>query len=139
MPAMPISRLDTQALQALAEFYESALRDIRWALKDRAEAEARKQASVERRKAVWSTGPMVAAHMDAGVPLEQAKLAVVRETGMDHDLIHMAWRKFNDRRHKELRAIEVARLARRGLTNDEIARKVGLKHPGSVSRILKSG
>lgn len=86
----------------------------------------------------FSTGSMVAAHVAAGMSVDQAMAAVVAETGMPHETVQIHWRRWlKDRRadHVAARSRLVMQYAGRGWTNDEIGRHLGI-HPVSVSRII---
>ncbi len=76
--------------------------------------------------------------MSAGMSLDQAMTATASETGMPMETIAWHWRRWlSSRKADEVaaRATLVMQYARRGWSNEEIGRHLGI-HPVSVSRII---
>lgn len=137
---MIIASLPARAARILAAHYRrlaDALELHANRIDQDARASERRRARFALSKQIWH---LVENHSAAGMTFDGAVAAVARETGFEPDLIHDLHRRLGSARRKleaRRRNIEIVRLAGRGWHDAEIAHRVGLKHPKSVSRILR--
>ena len=129
--------LSSDSLNEIANHYEFLARVCRSRATELDLRAAHHRAAEKQLKSLKNTPAVLDTYLAAGMSFDIATTAAEAATGIPAETYAHYWRKRrNERTADEIRqrAIKVAELTRQGLTDGEIAKRLGL-HIKSVSRI----
>ena len=140
MDADIVSALDRDSLDKLARHYETMARRMRLRVAELDRRAEMAREVRERRSDAHRAARMALEYIRGGMAAETAIRAAWRQSGVPQTQIGSILRRLRiegDRQARETRRMEVARLARAGLSNLEIARELGV-HRNTVSNDIKA-
>ena len=133
-----IEELETPALQKLAGYYENTARQVRLVMAER-QRQARIRASSEQAlNEIHQATLLAATMMNNGVPYERAMMEAANTSSISQATLEAHHKQLIKREKENARRIleiQIMRLARAGLSNIQIADKLGIGR-NRVGRII---